>query len=235
MARLVALAAAAALTAAAPSLRSGWTPVQRSPPDALIHFTVAVRIPEAGRAALTAELYAVSDPASPRYGGHLSRDAVDALTAPHPASVAAVTAWLTSLGAPGVQVAAGGGWASADLPVSVLERALGAEYWQFATADGAHVVHRCSSYTLPPEVAAHVDFVGPVNRAPPAALAPALSAGRAFTSLGAGGGLRGGADGVTPASLRKQYGEGLSAEKGGGGGRRSTTAHSCVRLAPDAG
>ena len=47
---------------------------------------------------LEEHLYAVSDPASPRYGQHLSKEQVQELVAPSSHGLGAVNDWLTSMG-----------------------------------------------------------------------------------------------------------------------------------------
>lgn len=215
----VALAAllGAASTAAAPP--AGWTRARRAAPDARVRLSVALRTPEEGRAALTAALYAVSDPASPSYGRHLSKAAVDALTAPTVESVAAVEAWLAALGADGVAWGPSREWASGDVAVAALEAALDTTYHVYVTQSGHSVIRSLADYALPAAVAAAVDFVGPTSRFPPAAMVPRLHTAFATTT-----GLRGGAaaaaverrlqaDGTTPDSLRALYGVGTTAVK----------------------
>jgi hypothetical protein len=72
--------------------RSQWTSTGRAAPDARIKLTFAIK--QRSTDMLERALYAVSDPASPYYGQHLSRQQVDEMVAPEPKSIAAVKRWL---------------------------------------------------------------------------------------------------------------------------------------------
>ncbi len=74
--------------------RDAWRPVSRADPDQRIKLTFAIKQQNLGELELA--LMAVSDPASPNYGQHLTRDEVDALVAPAPESISTVKRWLAA-------------------------------------------------------------------------------------------------------------------------------------------
>jgi tripeptidyl-peptidase-1 len=74
----------------------GWTHLGRAPSPHVVQLHIALsqpRFPE-----LEQHLAEISDPLNPRYGKHLSKEAVEELVAPHPSSVGAVHAWLAGHG-----------------------------------------------------------------------------------------------------------------------------------------
>lgn len=77
---------------------SAWSVVERGSrsefQSAQVDFTVAVR--ERNRAELSRIALAVSDPTNAMYGHHLTKDEVQALTAPLPTDAAAVRRWIGS-------------------------------------------------------------------------------------------------------------------------------------------
>jgi tripeptidyl-peptidase-1 len=76
--------------------------VQRANPSDLLNLIFAIKqtnLPELERTVL-----AVSDPRSPRYGQHLSMDAVNKLVAPAPESTKAVLSFLLAHGVPASDV-----------------------------------------------------------------------------------------------------------------------------------
>jgi len=70
--------------------------VAAAPADHEMTFRISLVQPKFS--VLEEHLYAVSDPASPRYGQHLSKEHVEELTAPSPEALAAVNDWLFSHG-----------------------------------------------------------------------------------------------------------------------------------------
>ena len=61
-------------------------------------MTLRISLKQPNFKKLEENLYAVSDPASPRYGQHLSKEQVEELVAPSPHGLNAVNDWLASLG-----------------------------------------------------------------------------------------------------------------------------------------
>jgi len=144
---------------------AGWTRGAPPPPDTRLQLHIGVRQP---RAVLESVLWAVSDPASPSYGHHLSREEVLALTKPADAYVNAVLRWLASEGVHDVALLPNGDMVQADVSVAQAEALLHARYHTWEHNASAHRVLRLAEgrYALPADVAAAVDFVGPSTRFP---------------------------------------------------------------------
>ena len=142
----------------------GWTATARAAPSTMLQLTVALK--QTNVEMLTATLYSVSDPDSPKYGEFLTRDEVHALTAPSAVTKSAVRAWL---GSAAVEATPSGDFVTLDTTVGVAEKLLSAEYWTFTHAASGHTVTRLAAgvtYTLPDSVAAAVDFVAPTTTFP---------------------------------------------------------------------
>ena len=138
----------------APAYPAAWLrAVGEVAPTTLVSFTVVL----AGQRhdELLAAARAVSDPAGPRYGRHLSQLEIDELTAPAPEAVAAVHAWLDGVAgvsrrrasATDVEVSATAAAASRLLATSFHAVRRG--------ADGARLI-RAADYGLPGVVRASV-------------------------------------------------------------------------------
>ncbi len=156
----------------------------RPDPSTRVRLTVAVKHDAAGAAALERELLRRSDPENADfYGRWLTAAQVDALVAPSPDAVRAVRRWLEDAGATEVAATGTGDWVSATLTVAdVEERLLGgrdgeaARYHHYThgdntdddgdSGDALRILRLNATYTLPAEVAAHVDFIGPSVRFP---------------------------------------------------------------------
>ncbi|KOS19866.1 Tripeptidyl-peptidase sed1 [Escovopsis weberi] len=108
-------------------------------------------------------LLEVSDPTSKKYGQHYTPDQVVGLFAPSEDSVSTVTEWLVKSGIPASKITSSKskGWLSFETTSGKLESLLNAQYHVFehVEADGAHV--GADSYSLPNDVAQHVEFVTP--------------------------------------------------------------------------
>lgn len=201
MLRLVSLAA---LSAGAVSLRTKATPqardsnaltgyvrYERADPKLQLDMLFAVKTTELADD-LEAVLYEVSSPMSPTYGQHLSKEAAEEMLAAAPVSISAVSDWLSANGISG-EVAANG-FIRARISIAEAEALLSTHYYRYEHPT-AGSVHRCASYSLPAEVAEHIDVVAPTTQFP---------APRALSSVGAAAS----GSGVTPDVIRTIYGVG---------------------------
>ncbi|XP_065192050.1 tripeptidyl-peptidase 1-like [Sycon ciliatum] len=117
---------------------------------------------------LEEKLLAVSTPGSPQYGQFLSADQVDALVRPSRKSLHAVEGWLTRTD---VSVSQSCKYTKAreflecDVTVSQASQLLQVSFYQYEM-DGAIALRANNHYTVPAEVADHLDFVGGVHRLP---------------------------------------------------------------------
>ena len=162
--------------------------------DTLLTLRFGLRYPATGAAALEAAFWDVSTPGTPAYGRHLSRDEADDLVRPSAENLAAVLAWVSSVGcAEDIITAPGGDWVSASFTASCAERLLRVPCVAHRPS-GAAVRHRFDGAVgaLPPAVAAAL-----------AVVAPAASLRRPRAALGASG--RQPAAVTTPSTIRAAY------------------------------
>lgn len=109
-------------------------------------------------------LYAVSDPTSPLFGRHLSREEVHDIVTPKPESVLAVRRWLAAHGVVPDSTSPNHDFAVVTVPVAVAEALLGAPYflWRHKSMTSVTALRLdATSYALDADVAPHVDFVRP--------------------------------------------------------------------------
>lgn len=151
--------------------RKGWVSQGRAPPAAKISLLVAVK--QRNVDTMNAVLWEVSDPNSPQYGNFLDNERVHDLLAPDPEHLKRVREWLqSSTGDAGAikEATPNGDFLGIDVTVAQAETLLNATYHIY-THDvfEEHTVIRLAletSYRLPEDVAAVVDFVAPCHTFP---------------------------------------------------------------------
>jgi tripeptidyl-peptidase-1 len=142
----------------------GWESQGPAPRDTMLELTFAVK--QRNQDKLEQALMGAADPDSPKYGEWLSNEAVHALVEPATESKEAVRGLLAKHGVTAVDATPNGDFITASVTVAQAERILRAEYHKFQHAPSGHVMHRCLSYSLPTNVAPHVDFVAPTVQLP---------------------------------------------------------------------
>ncbi|EJD45533.1 family S53 protease [Auricularia subglabra TFB-10046 SS5] len=106
-------------------------------------------------------LYRVSDPASPDYGKHLSKEEVNAFLAPTSETLSAVTDWLTSNGVQAHAVSPAGEWLEFTVPVSRANALFSADFTLFRhSASGSSGV-RALQYSVPANLASAIRVLSP--------------------------------------------------------------------------
>jgi tripeptidyl-peptidase-1 len=168
---------------------NSWNNVGQGAEDEKLQLTFMVK--QTNLDALEASLMSVSDPQSSRYGQHLSNQQVHDLVAPEPKSVQSVMAFLKGHGVEGVSVTPNSDIITAEVTLAQAERLLDTTYFRFEHSESGHVAHRTLSYSLPAEVASHVDFVAPTVRLPAWRKSSIVNAGNSSLN--------------TPAVLRELY------------------------------
>ncbi|KAH8978301.1 subtilisin-like protein [Lactarius deliciosus] len=112
-------------------------------------------------------LYEVSDPKSPKYGAHLSKEQVAQLVAPHTGSLELINSWLEHHGVPSstISMTHGSSWLTlTDVPVSQANELLGASYQLYRpTGTNDSIILRTVGYALPAVLHAHVQTVVPTT------------------------------------------------------------------------
>ncbi|KAK3901214.1 peptidase-like protein [Staphylotrichum tortipilum] len=140
----------------------GWTRLSDASPDQ--HLTLRIALQQPHEALFERTLYEVSDPAHPRYGQHLSRDALSALMAPRAESTVAVRTWLRSAGISDASVDDAGEWINLRVTVREASALLDADFGVWGH-DGTNVKRvRALKYSVPDEVTQHIKMVAPVVR-----------------------------------------------------------------------
>ena len=99
MLRVITAISAFAVASAAPE---GWQRGERASPDRLIQYSVALNHNDEGVASVRKIFWDVSNPDSPAYGKHASKEELDNLTAPPPSAITTVTTWLATAVSGGV-------------------------------------------------------------------------------------------------------------------------------------
>jgi tripeptidyl-peptidase-1 len=170
--------------------RAGWDMIGRTDPSVQLELILAVK--QTNIVELERTLFAVSDPRSPKYGKHLSNQAVHDLVAPAPESLTAVTDLLREHSLHWTAMTPNSDLISVTCTVADAEKLLGATYQTYRHSDSHYIAYRTSEYSLPTAAASAVDFVSPTVRFPPINPVPKIKA--------VGGGL-----GVFPEGLREIY------------------------------
>ena len=138
----------------------GWSATARADPTKQIRITVAVK--QQNKDELNRVLYAVSTPGTAEYGHFLTNAEVNELVKPSADSVSHVMEWLN--GATGIATSPNSDFVRATVTVAQAEALVGAEYWTYTHADTGKTIVRIggnAEYSVPEEVAEHVDFVAP--------------------------------------------------------------------------
>jgi tripeptidyl-peptidase I len=125
---------------------------------------------------LTRILHDISDPKSPNYGQHLSRDQVTSMTS-NPESRDVVLSYLNSIGSKVKKVTPGGEYIIAEAPITLWENVFKAEFFTFRQILSNGVTQsavRADQYSVPSELDAHVESVLNIVDIPVAPRSPIL-------------------------------------------------------------
>ena len=150
--------------------RKGWKATSPADPLAPIRLTIALRQENVDQ--LQETLHDISNPASANYGQFLTHQQLNDLVAPSPETLHTVTTWLSQHTAIDTTFAAtpNKDFLHVDLTVGEAEQLLSAKYVTYTQQDTGRTITRLApstKYTLPPQVASAVDFVGPTLTFPP--------------------------------------------------------------------
>ncbi|KAF8972690.1 peptidase S8/S53 domain-containing protein [Flammula alnicola] len=142
----------------------GWE--LKAPAPANYMFDLRIGLKQHGIDDLIDNLMEISDPFHSRYSQHLTKEEVEAFTAPHPDSVEAIDAWLEFHGidaSSALQRSKAGEWITLRVSVEQAERMLGTKYNVYHHATSGEDVVRTLGYSLPKELHSHVDVVAPTT------------------------------------------------------------------------
>ncbi|CEJ90361.1 hypothetical protein VHEMI06150 [[Torrubiella] hemipterigena] len=142
------------------SVPEGWQRENAAAP-ADHKLDLHIRLREENLDRLQQRLLEISDPGHPEYRKHLSKDELDAMTAPTKNTVDSVTQWLASNG-----IAAGkiqSGYMKVSLTVEQANKALGADYAVYKQGTTGRQVVRTTSYSLPKDVYDAIAMIQPTT------------------------------------------------------------------------
>ncbi|XP_061222517.1 tripeptidyl-peptidase 1 isoform X3 [Neopsephotus bourkii] len=143
---------------------AGWAHTGRVEPGHDVQLTFALR--QRGLRRLARVVEAVSDPRSSRYGQYLSLEHVRDLVQPSTSTLIAVLKWLQGHGVESCRSVTTLDFLECRMPAGTAERILpGAEFHRYVKGQRS-VVRSPRPYTVPPELAEHLDFVGGLHRFP---------------------------------------------------------------------
>ncbi|KAJ7223937.1 tripeptidyl peptidase A [Mycena rebaudengoi] len=143
----------------------GWIRIGRPPSHHRIRLRIGIF--QQSFQVLENILYEISNPSHPKYGAHLSKEEVEKLVAPHPASLESVDQWLTSYGIPKSNLVRSPAkdWVSVTLPIPLAEKMLNTAsitYWTWEHTSGDTLV-RTTTYSLPMHLHQHIELVQPTT------------------------------------------------------------------------
>ena len=164
-----------------------WKKVGRSPPNTFVKLTVSLPVPEEGLVSLSKHFYAISDPTSPLWGKHLTRDSADDLVRPSILQQKAALDWLTGSCVKSNELQSGGGFVTLHASVSCAENLFGIEFSSYVHETG-RIMHR---YEGVPQLPHHFTSLAPST---------SLSSGPTQVTRGAAS--------TTPSTIRAAYGMG---------------------------
>ncbi|KAF6238225.1 hypothetical protein HO173_003505 [Letharia columbiana] len=173
---ILATAAAAAFAAVATALptspshvvhekRSGsssWSPMQDAKPDGRITLPVRIGLTESNLHRGDEILMEVSDPASKKYGKHLTAEEIIELFAPAPESIDAVRNWLVLSGIESsrISLSRGRNWLNVNASITEVEALLKTEYKVYEHSTGQNHI-ACEEYSVPQDLSEHIDLIMP--------------------------------------------------------------------------
>lgn len=136
-----------------------WMEVGKASEGEAVFLHVALK--QQRPAALEQAVLEMSTPGHPNYGMHMTRDEVMSYTAPSEAAVSIVSRWLREHG---IQPLVDNDMVSFRTTVRTANRLLDAAFAWYEYSEGGGPQLRTLSYSVPDEVAAHIDLVQPTTR-----------------------------------------------------------------------
>ncbi|XP_019742725.1 tripeptidyl-peptidase 1 [Hippocampus comes] len=177
-----------------------WTRVGRLRPTEELELTFALK--QQNIDVLEETLKVVSDPDSPQYGKYLQLEEVASLVHPSDPSQKVVRSWLQNHGVTNCLTVHTQDFLQCTLTAEVAEVLLPGSRFQRYVRDGRSIVRSSAPYSVPDDIAQHLDFVGGLHRFPPRGHKPGLASSKSK-------GIQRSDDavhfGVTPAVLRTRY------------------------------
>lgn len=141
-----------------PGVPTGWS-VSSTPSDSS-EIVLQVALTQQNLDQLEEKLASVSTPGSPAYGQYLDIDDINSIFGASNESSAAVTSWLQSSGVTSYVTAGDSVWFKTN--VSTANAMLGTSFKSYSDLTGATKL-RTTEYSVPEDVAEHVDLIAPTT------------------------------------------------------------------------
>ncbi|EKM48428.1 uncharacterized protein PHACADRAFT_266366 [Phanerochaete carnosa HHB-10118-sp] len=152
-------------------------------------------------------LYNVSTPGSSSYGQHLSKEEVEKVVAPTAQASGAVNAWLSQAGVNATPISPTGDWLSITVPVSQANELFDADFAVHTHSETGKQTVRTMSYSIPSELAGHIDLVHPTITFPSSiSLRPVVSTPSGPERSGIAPLASCSTSAITPACVQSLYG-----------------------------
>ncbi|KAJ3015318.1 hypothetical protein NUW54_g1074 [Trametes sanguinea] len=143
------------------AIPAGFHGIKTSQP-AIMKFVLALK--PGNTSGLIQSLLDVSDPASSKYGQHLSKAEVDQLVAPPAESVQTVTNWLKNNGIEAETYSSAGDLLRIQIPPEQANTLFNANFSTYVHEKTNTTMVRTLSYSLPADVSEHLAFVYPTTQ-----------------------------------------------------------------------
>ena len=156
---LLAAVASARVMDGVSAVPTGWEEVRMASPDEAIFLRIALKQPRSG--ALDQAVLDMSTPGHANYGKHMSRDELRTYTAPSRLAVSTTVEWLQDHD---IQPLVDHDWISFTTTVKTANKLLDTQFAWYQYLDGGSPKLRTLSYSVPDQVAKHIDLVQPTTR-----------------------------------------------------------------------
>lgn len=156
---LLASAVSARVFDSLPAVPKGWRELRTATPNEPVALRIALR--QQHPDALEQAVLDISTPGHSNYGMHMSREEVRSYTAPSAQAVSEVTAWIRQYN---VKHNVDNDWISVSTTVATANKLLNTTFGWYEYEGGGGPKLRTLSYSVPDEVADHVDLVQPTTR-----------------------------------------------------------------------
>jgi tripeptidyl-peptidase-1 len=134
--------------------------------EKLSHVKLVFAVKQSNKEKLKEKFLSVSDPMSPEYGKHWTLEQIHALVRPSDEALNSVNQWLTQF--KDITITDRNDFIIVDTNVQTAESMLQCKYhiWTHKKNQNVKLLRSATPYSLPSEVAVHVDFVGGVRHFP---------------------------------------------------------------------
>lgn len=144
------------------NIPSQWKSSGTPHPRALMKMQIGLK--QKDMSGLQKKLMDVSDPKSANYGKWLSKEELEAFTAPSEDSVKSVKTWLSSFGIKDSDInQPTPDWLEVNVPISQAESMLKSKYELYTNAATGQSMARTTQYSIPKTLHEHVDTIQPTT------------------------------------------------------------------------